>query len=397
MVTFVISKSTIFLPMVRIFVSPSHLCTLYMILYARKTSKPGYKDVLVLDSPPKKKSLIELIKGTQKIYPWHNIIDLSTPLDDSVDLVANTKKALTRKLKSKPGIKQVYDFLLKRHTKKQRAAEALLLKEKLRDLGDVIEVNLLTQTLVNEALFDLFPKAQVNYFEHGSGDYYLIQKVKRSGMNFYCVFAEQFKKLLAEKGLDNSFVKQLAGYEDFPAIAQEVINTDPTRDEIIKSVTVKGKMVLIVLEAMQLYQVPDHYYTDYIDLCMKQLKDPQDYTFVLKPHPAQTKRSIEDQKSRLIDHYKVKTVVAESPHLVNFSIEVLFTLWKDNTEHFFGTYSSAIFYNSVLYKSSGTKFYFTYEFFLNYLQSAPQQFKDIYAGIKEPVKKVFSANCTSMT
>jgi len=382
--------------MVRIFVSPSHLCTLFMILHARKTRKEGYKDILVLDSPPKKASLINLIKGTKKIYDWHNIIDLSSALEDSVDLVADKKKQLTRKLKSKPGIKQVYDLLLRRHTKKQRAAEAKVLVEKLSGLGEVIEINVLTQTLVNEALFGLFPKARVNYFEHGSGDYYLVQKMK-GNFNFYCVFANEFKKLLAEKGLDHTYVKQLTDHEKFPALAQEVIDKDPSRDEIIRNFKVEGKMVLILLEAMQLYQVPDQYYTDYIDLCMKHVKNPQDYTFVLKPHPAQTRRSIEDQKNRLLNHYKVKTLVLESGHLINFSVEVLFTLWKDHTDHFFGTYSSAIFYNSVLYKNSGTKFYFTYEFFLNYLQNAPQQFKDIYAGIKEPVKKVFSANCISMT
>jgi len=382
--------------MVRIFVSPSHLCTLYMILHARKTRKEGYKDILVLDSPPKKTSLINLIKGTQKIYDWHSIIDLSAPLDDSVDLVADKKKQLTRKLKSKPGIKQVYDLLLRRHTKKQRAAGAKILAEKLNGLGEVVEINVLTQTLVNEALFNLFPNAQVNYFEHGSGDYYLIQKMK-GNFNFYCVFADEFKKLLAERGLDISYVKQLTDHQDFPALAQEVINADPNREEILRNFKVDGKMILVLLEAMQLYQVPDQYYTDYIDLCMKQVKNPQDYTFVLKPHPAQTHKSIEDQKNRLQDHYKVKTLVLESGYLINFSVEVLFTLWKDHTDYFFGTYSSAIFYNSVLYKNSGTKFFFTYEFFLNYLQNAPQQFKDIYAGIKEPVKKVFSANCISMT
>lgn len=382
--------------MVRLFVSPSHLCTLYMILHARKTRKEGYKDILILDSPAKKRSLIDLIKGTQKIYDWHSIIDLSSPLDDSVDLVANSKKQLTRKLKSKPGFKQVYDYLLKRHTKKQRTVEAQVLAEKIKDLGEVIEVNVLTQTLVNEALFQLFPKAQLNYFEHGSGDYYLVQKMK-GNFNFYCVFADQFKKFLAEKGKDHSYVKQLTDYEKFPAIAKEVIDADEQRHELLEHFKVEGKMVLILLEAMQLYQVPDQYYIDYIDLCMKQVKNPGDYTFVLKPHPAQTKRSIEDQYNRLKDHYKVKTILVDGGHFINFSVEVLFTVWKDQTDHFFGTYSSAIFYNSVLYKNSNTKFYFTYEFFLNYLQNAPQQFKDIYAGIKEPVKKVFSANCVSMT
>jgi len=43
--------------MVRLFVTTSHLCTLYMLSYARNTNKGNYTDVLILDTPPKKKSL----------------------------------------------------------------------------------------------------------------------------------------------------------------------------------------------------------------------------------------------------------------------------------------------------------------------------------------------------
>src|SRR5205814_350477 len=147
---------------------------------------------------------------------------------------------------------------------------------------------------------------------------YLIQNIKQKNFNFYCVFADQFKKLLTEKGKDHSYVKQLTDHESFPTIAQEVINADENSSELEKHFKVEGKMVLILLEAMQLYQVPDQYYLDYIDLCMKQLKDPQQYTFVLKPHPAQTKRSIDDQVNRLRDHYKVKTVLVDGGHFINF-------------------------------------------------------------------------------
>src|ERR1700756_5537997 len=106
--------------MVRIFVSPSHLCTLYMILYARKTHKEGYKDILILDSPPKKASHKKLIIDTQKIYDWHIIIDLSITLPDDSEFTANARKKITRKLKDKPVVKPIYDFLLKRHFKKKQ-------------------------------------------------------------------------------------------------------------------------------------------------------------------------------------------------------------------------------------------------------------------------------------
>src|ERR1035437_42118 len=150
--------------MIRIFVSPSQLCTLYMILYARKTHKEGMKDVLILDWPDKKKSLVKVITDTQKIYNWHNIINVSHTISDETDLLPSHKKKFTRKIKGIFFIKPVYGFLLKRYRAKCAKIEEQTISEKLAEAGEVLEVNIVTQTGITDSLFKLFPKAAVNYF-----------------------------------------------------------------------------------------------------------------------------------------------------------------------------------------------------------------------------------------
>lgn len=383
--------------MVRIFVSPSHLCTLYMILYARSTRQAGHKDILLLDWPAKKKSLIDLLKGTQRIYNWHSIIDLSTQLDESEQFTVSTKKSLTRKLKEKPGLKQVYDLLYRRHIKKQTRQHARRIAEQVAGLGEVTEINMLTGTGVNNALLGLFPKAQVNYFEHGIGDYHYIPDIEPKGFKFHCIFADEFKKFLASKGSDSSYVTPLEGAENFPAIAKEVMDTDPAREEIIQKTKVNGKAILILLEAAQIYEVPDQYYIDYIDLCMKHVENPQEYTFILKPHPRQTPRSMDDQKKRLEEHYKVKTLLLHDDLLVNYSAEVLFSLWKEQVHAVFSVFTSAVFYNSVLYANDAIRFYYSYEFFTRYQDNAPPQFKTLYRELKDLLTKVLSYRCITMS
>lgn len=368
-----------------------------MILYARSTRREGHKDILLLDWPAKAKSLIDLLKGTQRIYDWHSIIDLSTQLDDSTQFTVSTTKSLTRKLKEKPGFKQVYDFLYQRHSKKQTRQHARRIAEGVAGLGEVTEINMLTGTGVNDALLGLFPKARVNYFEHGIGDYHYIPDITPKGFQFHCVFANEFKKFLVEKGIDHSYVRPLEGAENFPAIAKEVMDTDPAREEIIQKTKVSGKIIVILLEAVQVYEVPDQYYIDYIDLCMKHVERPEEYTFVLKPHPRQTPRSMDDQKKRLEEHYKVKTLLLNDRLLASYSAEVLFSLWKDQVHAVFSTFTSAVFYNSVLYGNDITRFYYSYEFFTHYQDNAPPQFKTLYKELKDLINNVLSYRCISMS
>ncbi len=383
--------------MLRIFVSPSHLCTLYMIAYARKTNNGNFKDVLILDTPPKKAALIKVITDTVKIYPWAEIINLSTVMPDEIDFTPNARKSLTRKLKTKPIIKPIYDFLLKLHLKKQKNSEAKIIQNQLIGKGGVSEINILTQTGVNDVLFKLYTKASVNYFEHGQGDYFFIQNIKPYTYNFYCVFADKFKQYLQNREQENNYVKSLLSANDFPAIAKEVINTDVKQTVIKSQLQVEGKLVLILMENVQIYNVPDAFWTDYLDLCIARVDSPNEYTFILKPHPTQSIKSIEISKNYILNTCKLKAIVIENNHAVNYSVEVLYSLWQDNTHYVFSVFSSALYYISKLYGNRATKYYYAYDFFKKYIGDAPPQFIDIYTGIEDVVKNVLTENCINIS
>ena len=383
--------------MVRIFVCPSHLSALYMIIYARKTRKENTKDVLILDWPDKRRSLIKVITDTKKIYDWSTVIDLSQTLDDSHDLAPSSKKKFIRKIKSNPFIKPVYDFLLKRHRKKQEKIEEQKITSARAGMGEVTEVNILTQTGIINSLFKLFPKADVNYFEHGMGDYFLIQKVKHPRFNFYCVFADRFKKYLTQKKLPAEYVKECITPQEFIAIAGETIERSDEKNEILSRYKIEGKKVIILLESVEIYNVPDNFWTDFLDLCMSKIKNPQDYTFILKPHPAQSFKAIEISKNHMINHHKVKTLVIENSYSVNYSVEVLYSLWNDSAEYVFTVFSSGIYYISKIYANKQTNYFYAFDFFKGYTKQAPQQFLYIFNGLEDLVKNVFNENCTDIS
>ena len=384
--------------MIRIFVSPSHLCTLYMILYARKTNMGQYKDVLVLDTPPKKKALIKVITDTQKIYSWTRIINLSTEIPEEIDFTPNVRKNAIRRIKNKPFIKPIYNFLLNLHVKKSEKNEARIIKNELSGLGNVVELNVLTQISINSTLFKLYPNAQVNYFEHGQGDYFFIQDIKPTTFNFYCVFADKFRGYLKNKNQENKYIKNLLDIEGFPGLANEVINSMDEKEEIKSFLCVQGKLVLILMESMQLYyNVPDSFWTDYLELYIANVINPEEYTFILKPHPTQSLKSIELSKYYMLHTRKLKILVLEHGYSINYSVEVLYSLWQDNIHYVFSVFSSALYYISKLYGNETTKYYYAYDFFKKYIGDAPPQFIDIYTGIEDVVKNVLTENCINIS
>ena len=166
--------------------------------------------------------------------------------------------------------------------------------------------------------------------------------------------------------------------------------------EIISQYQFAGKKVLILLESVEIYNVPDNFWTDYLDLCMSKIPNPQDYTFILKPHPAQSFKAIELSKSHMINHYKVKTVVIEGNKAVNYSVEVLYSMWDDSTDYVFTVFSSALYYISKIYNNKQTKYFYAFDFFKDYTKNAPAQFVYIFNGIEDVVKNVLSENCVDM-
>ncbi|HWY38645.1 MAG TPA: polysialyltransferase family glycosyltransferase [Bacteroidia bacterium] len=382
--------------MVRVFVGTSHINTLYMILYARKTFKEGFKDILVLDSVPKKRSLIDLLVNTKKIYHWAGVIDLSLPVADESELAPGLRKKITRKLKTNVFVKPVYDILLSGYIKKKQKAEENILRKKLASFGEVGEINLLTQTGINNALMALYPAAKINYFEHGLGDYFFIQKMKPVNFTFYSVFADTFRNYLAKRGVPADFVKDLLEGNSFSDVAQKVIETDEDKEKILSSIKIEGKKVLIFLESMEIHNVLEPYWTDYLDLCISRVDNPKEYVFILKPHHNQTTRTIQLSKNYMLQR-GLNTVLIENNLSLNYGAEVLYDTWKDSVKYVFSTYSSALFYISKLYGGAHTKYYYAFDFYAKYMKNTPLQYVEGYKGLNSLVKEVFSDNCTDIS
>ena len=272
-----------------------------------------------------------------------------------------------------------------------------MIRRDLKGAGEVVEINILTQTGVNNVLFSLYPNARVNYFEHGQGDYFFIQKIKPIAYSFYCVFADNFRKYLQHQKQEYHFVKNLPEIQAFSFLAEKTINSDQEALEIRTQLVKKGKLALILMENVQIYHVPEVFWTDYLDLCIKQVPNPEEYTFILKPHPTQSLRSIEISKDYMIQSRKMKTLVIENQVAKNYSVEVLFSLWEENTFYVFSVFSSALYYISKLYRNDQTKYYYAYDFFKKYIADAPEQFVDIYKGIETVVKNVLTENCINIS
>lgn len=375
--------------MVRIFVGTSHINVLYMILYARATQQPGHKDILLLDAVKKRRSLISLLVNTKKLYNWEEIIDLSIPIDDTGEVAPGLLKRITRKLKENKVLKPFYQRALKKYQGSKDKALRNQLMLVLGKYGAVVELNLLTQTLVNEPLLSLFPNATVNYFEHGMGDYLFVQSAPLPKGRFYGVFAEPYKRFLETRKKDSSFVQQLPGLDGFGSMACEAMEIDENATSMKSKLEMKGLVAVVLMDSMEVYQVADNYWTDYIDLCLSKVSNPNQYTFVIKPHHNQSAYAIELTKQHLINK-KCKFIFLDDKVLMNYSIEVLNAYLLKNADYLFTGLSSAVFYSAVIYGNAHTKYYYAYEFIRSYIKRSPAQFVSTFLSYEELIREVFS-------
>ncbi len=379
--------------MLRIFLSTSHLSTIFMAIHAKKTHKAGDKDVLIVESARIKESLLKLIHDTGVVHQWNEIHDFVTMVSDDQNMKPTLQKTLTRKLKSKPVAKQIYNALYDAHLKSERKKLRSRLEkifQKYLAASD-IELNLLTQTPLNPVLLDIFPKAKVNYFEHGLGDYLYVQKPLHKG-DFHCVFHEPFKKLLSEKKLDTGFVLPSVSPADFEEASLTILDRHPEQQVIAGSFSSNKPSVLILMEAVEMYNVKKAFWTEYIEKCLKQIQNPKEHFYYLKPHPIQSKESIGITKDFFV-RQGLEFKVLDHPVLVGMSSEVLFPLMKKNVRHVFALFSSSVFYTSVLYPSPATTFHCSYGFMEKNSKDAPDMYTEHFKGLKELVEKVFSYNC----
>jgi hypothetical protein len=251
---------------------------------------------------------------------------------------------------------------------------------------------MLTQTYLNRPLQQLFPQASVNYIEHGMGDYYFVLDPKTPKGNLYCIFSEGYKRFLAKNGKSTDWVKPFPDLKNFPAIAEQLLEIQDKKIITEKLKVPEKPSVFILLEAVDMYNVKKTFWSEYLDHIFQKLENPKHYHYILKPHPMQSGESLTTTKNHF-DSLGYSYTLLNETALINASAEVLFSLWKKQTEHVFCLFSSGCYYLSKLYADEKITFWYSTEFLSRYISNAPPQFLKLFKEIRPLIEEVLTENC----
>jgi hypothetical protein len=370
--------------MTRIFLTSSHLSSIIASIIAKKESREGDQNILVIDNYFKKESLIKLIYKCDEIFHWTKIIDLSEKIQDTTDLKPGLKKTILRKIKTLPVIAGVYRMMLEKHQEKYAAEKTSELISVFNENGiiDCDELYMLTQTALNSALSGVFPKSEICYYEHGLGDYYYVLQKKESAA-IKGVFGVEFDHYLESRNIKNKKSTGGIGREDFEQASSVFY---PLIQNNLNKFRGK-KSVLFLMDALEGYNPPQHFWTDYLDQSLGNIDDLKDYVVIVKPHPNQSNGVIELTKNYLSEK-KINFVVLEEPIFISMSVEIVYTYLKNDIKYLVSTFSSAIFYLAKFYPEN-SKFLLMYDFVEKYIGNAPKQYVSHFYGLKPLIEEVF--------
>lgn len=365
-----------------------------MSMLAGQTASESNTDVLLIDTGIRRDVLIKLIQETSELHSWAKFHNFSQPVNSEFDFKPTRYKTIVRKLKSLPVIKSFYNLLLKRYMKKRDAQYRNELRNSLpiSNSNQEVELFLMTETYLNRPLIQLFPDATVSYMEHGMGDYYHILKKETKPGKLYCIFSQPYRDYLTRTHLSHEWVYDLPGRENFRSIVDKLLVKHAHTLHTEKLPTVNKPVVFILLESVHMYNVPENYWTDYIDHILRQIENPAQFHFLLKPHPTHSKYHLAITMKYFAELGLTYDLLGND-ELTSASAEVLFGLWANQTRHVFCIFSSSCYYLSEFYKNQETTFWHSTEFLSRYIGNAPKQFHKLFVEIRPMVESVFTRNC----
>ncbi|MFY8186094.1 MAG: hypothetical protein ACOVLD_08555 [Bacteroidia bacterium] len=383
--------------MLRIFLVSSHFSAILQSIYASSTKKEGDIDVLMIDYPPRKKTYSELIFNTSYIHNWDVKLNYASELTDATNMKPSFKKRIVRKAKQLPIVKGIYNNLLTKHMEKFYYSFELKIRGDLKDFNfDKVQLNLLTKTGLNDVLFKIYPKASVNYFEHGNGDYMYYAQNKIKAGNFLCLFANEFASYLSK--INNPNANKISGLiegDNFYNAVQKLENNQIIKNEKEFAFSASDKIVFILIESVEIYEVPAGFWEDCIELYLGKVDNPSEYTYVLKPHPLQSFEAIRATENYFKKH-KLKYILLGNSKYINIGAELVFYFFQPNTKYVFSLFSSSVYYFTKLYPSNEIKYYHGYKWFEKYTKNSPKQFTDIYKGLGPIITNVMSKDCLEL-
>lgn len=377
----------------RIFVTTSHISCVYMALHAQRTAAPHDKDVLLVDIGTRRKEVIDSIRAAATMHQWALVHSFSGEVDDNHRFEPTLKKKLTRRWKELPIIRNIYSWLLLRY-EQQRDAELnarmlALLPELKREQS--IEVFGHTQTHLNNLITRMQPSARTFYFEHGLGDYHYITHGGRLLAPLFALFADAFRHCLIRQGITPDQVHELSVPPEFPALAARQLEIMAFSGNKA-SLQPDKPIVLILLEAVDMYEVPTSFWGAYIDHILSALPEPGRYHFLLKPHPVASSSSLKTTVAHCSKR-GIDFTLLDEPWQKSIAAEILFAQWAERTEHVFCLFSSACFYLSQLYRDPRITYHYSTDFMDRWTDNAPPMYKRHFEGLKPLIKEVFSERC----
>jgi len=377
--------------MIRIFVCTSHLSALFLTLHAKRSHRPGQLDLIIIDLGVRRVSVIDAILTATGMHSWSRIINLSEVAEEKHTFRPGLSRRLIRKWKEVAFVRPVYALLLKRY---ERRSDDRITRHLVNELpavapGSNVALHVHTECQILRSLRTMYPDAEVNYFEHGQGDYIYWDSPGRIPGRLHVLFAAPFRRYLSAHGRDATMVHELELGGEFPRIADEVLKLDHHATEVL--VPKARSIVFVLLEAVDMYQVPDHFWGAYMDRIIEDLGDAGDHLFVLKPHPRQSRFSIERTLQRLNER-GIRHHLLTDAH-VGIAAEVSFAPWAPHVSHVYALVSTACFYLSVLYPNDGITYHYSTSFLEEHINAAPPMYKRLFDRMKPLIEQVFAERC----
>ena len=376
-----------------IFVVSNPISCIHASVLMKQFMNEENKSVLILDKGKRKVSFNqEILNCAGK--DWNYTIDLGDIIDDSSNLKPNLRKRITRKIKHVWPLKPVYDRLLNKYLERYNNEIAEKLKNSLNFIDpnkDEIKVYMLTQTMVNSALVNLFPKAHYNYFEHGLPDYlFSFRKNEVTAENFYCLFHSGFLSYTQNHKLAGPAIKPLMNKDQYLNHCRLIFDNNSVIKLMENKIPVKS--VLIIMQSLEKYELGIEFWLMYL----KKIAVTEKGVFILKPHPHQSNEVLQKLSEQLRNN-GIQNIILNDSAETSFSSEVLFSTLHYKFSAVYSPFSYSVYFLSYLFKQEGINFHESYAAMKAYIGKAPQQYQKQFLEHEDIIRDCFSVNTTAFT
>lgn len=381
----------------RIFIGTSGLSALYQSIYAKNTRTTDDRDLFIVDAlalkPSQKEPILQAIQHHH--FDW--VLDMSLALEEAATQVPGFRKRLTRKLKTLPVFKQVYDALYRRQeaTQSTRLLERLLAKNPDPFHATYQSVKLHTQPIVqlNPSVLRKYPEAEIRYFEHGLGDYLDVEAKIQPGVKFHCIFDQELRAHRQKNGKAFEFIQPVVGEMGF---LQEGLNFEayfPKINEI--KIPSEKPIVLLATQALRQFEVGDAFWLKFLDLCLEKVEEPEKYSFLIKPHPRQEKDVLERISAHL-EKKGLEVILWQNPELKSLHLELIFRKMHQQVAFVFSPFSSAVFYLARLYPGQQTRYYYGIKALFEFTANTPAMYVRRWRELEPLLEDVFGTRAEQL-